>query len=85
MNLLTLTPSELQHWESSLKCSDGIQGGAYVSGIKARAGGSFLPDRKVDRATELAGAISETPPTWPTRSAPLGRSPEAQFPSNLEL
>ena len=43
MDLLRLTPSELQHWGSSLKGTSGIQGETEVSGIKARAGGQLSP------------------------------------------
>ena len=42
MNLLRFTPSELQHWSSSLKGTSGRQRGTEVSGIKARAGGTAL-------------------------------------------
>ena len=55
MDLLRLPPYVLQHWGSSLKGTSGMQEGTEMSGIKARAGGSFLPDRKGFRATEPAG------------------------------
>ena len=45
---IRFTPSDLQHWGSSLKCNSGIQGGTEVSGIKAGAGGQLSP-RKVGR------------------------------------
>ena len=48
-DLLRFTPSELQHWGSSLKGTSGIQGGAGVSGIKVKGGDSFLPGRKAGR------------------------------------
>ena len=89
MNLLRLTPSDLQHQGSSLKGTSGIQGGTEVSGIKAGAGGSFLTDRKVGRGhcpflnplptkpeSWQVNAISETISTWLTMFAPPRRSPE---------
>ena len=45
-NILRLTPSELQHWGSSLKGTSGIQGGTEVSDIKAEAGGQLFPRQK---------------------------------------
>lgn len=47
MDLLRLTSSELQHWDSSLKGTRDIQGGNELSGIRVRAEGrgSFLPDK----------------------------------------
>ena len=79
-------PSKLHHWGSSLKGTSGIQGGSKGSGIKTRAGDSFLPDRKaIDPFVNLpptepqsrqVGAISETPPTWLTPFAMPWRSPE---------
>ena len=41
-HLLGLTPSELQHWGSSLKGTSGTQGGTEVTGIKAGAGRQFF-------------------------------------------
>ena len=43
MDLLRLTPFELQHWGSSLKDTSGIQIGTGVSGIKAGAGSLLRP------------------------------------------
>ena len=46
MDLLSLTPSELQHWGSCLKGTSSIRGGTEVSGIKARARGKISPRQK---------------------------------------
>ena len=46
MDLLRLTPSELQHWGSSLKGTSDIGGGTEVSGVKVRAGGQLSPRQK---------------------------------------
>ena len=43
MNLLRLTTYELQHWGSSLKGTNDIQGKSEVHGIKARTGGQPSP------------------------------------------
>ena len=45
-DLLRLTPSEIQHWGSSLKGTSGIQRRSEVSGIKASAGGQLSPRQK---------------------------------------
>ena len=43
MDLLRLTPFELQHWGNSLKGTNSIQGGTKVSGIRVRAGEQLSP------------------------------------------
>ena len=48
-NLLGLTPFELQRCGISLKGTRDIWGETELSGIRARAGGSFLPDRSANR------------------------------------
>ena len=42
MNLLRLTPSELQHWGSSLKGTNGIQGELKCLASRQELGDSFL-------------------------------------------
>ena len=51
--LTETTPSELQHWVSSLKGTSGIQGGTEVFGIKAEAMGQ-LSARQKDRQKPLS-------------------------------
>ena len=46
MDLLRLTPSELQHQGSSLKGTRGKQGGTEVSDIKVGAEGQLPPRQK---------------------------------------
>ena len=46
MDLLSFTPSELQHQGSSLKDTSDIQEGTKVSGIKARGRGQLSPRQK---------------------------------------
>ena len=73
-DLLILTPSELQHWGSSLKGPSGVQEELKCLAARQELGNSFLSDRKVGRdhcpfskpsPTEphrpQAGALSETP------------------------
>ena len=47
MDLLALTPSELQHWASSLKSTRDIQGGSEFSGIRMRVGGTDFSQTEV--------------------------------------
>ena len=47
MDSVRFTSSELQHQGSSLKGTSVIQGEIQVTGIKVRAGDSFLLDGKV--------------------------------------
>ena len=64
-NLIRLTPSGLQHWDSSLKGTSGRQGGMEVSGeswgtafsqIERQEGAIVLfSEPSHHRATELAG------------------------------
>ena len=49
MDSLRLILSELQHQDSSLKGTTGIQGGTEVSGIKAGAERQYSPDRNVGK------------------------------------
>ena len=47
MHLLRLTPSELQHWGSSLKGTRDTWGGIGQSGIRARAAGAAFSKTEV--------------------------------------
>ena len=71
MDLPRLTPSELQHWDSSLKSTDGIWGGTKVSGIRVRSGGQLSQMRKVGRGH---GSFSEPSPKRATEPAVKGQS-----------
>ena len=87
MNLLRLTPSELQHWGSRLKGTSATQeetedSGSKVSTAFSQAEGwaeaiiPFLNPSPTEPQSQQAGAISETPSTWLTLFAPPRRSPE---------
>ena len=77
VNLFRLTPSEFQHWGSSLKGTSSIQGGAEVSDIKASRG--HCPFSKLPPHSWQAGALSETPSTWLTLFDPPWISPGIPF------
>ena len=47
MDLLALTPSELQHWGSSSKGTRNVRVGTELSGIKEKAGGTAFSQTKV--------------------------------------
>ena len=79
MDSLRFTPSELQHWGSSLKGISELQVGSEVSGNKWELGDSFLLDRKADRGycpfsePSPHDAISDTPSTQLRLFAPPWR------------
>ena len=64
MDLLGFTPTELQHWSSSLKGTRDIWGAAELSGIRARAGGSAFSQTKV--LAEAIVPLMRLPLTEPT-------------------
>ena len=63
--LTELTPSELHHRSSRLKGTRDIWGGTEVSGIRPRAGGSFLPDKSAGRGhCSFSGPSPNTAGRW---------------------
>ena len=66
---IRFTPSDLQHWGSSLKCISGIQGGTEVSGIKARVlSRSFQSNKGMQQLKGVRGGESFFPWTGTTPS-----------------
>ena len=53
MDLLKLTPFELQQRGGRLKGTRDIQGGTELSGIRVRAGVNILPHRKAEAIVPL--------------------------------
>lgn len=63
MELLRLTSSELQFWDSSSKGNEDIWGGTHLSGIKVRAKEAAFPQAEV--LAETIVSLMSPPPTEP--------------------
>ena len=70
IDFLTLTPSELQHWGSSLKGTSGIREELKHLASRQELKDSFLPDRKAGRGYCPFSEHSTTPPHPPPCTEP---------------
>ena len=66
MDLLRLTPSELQHRGRSLEGTSGIHGGPEVSGTKTAAGGQHFSqiERWAEAIVPFLSPSSTEPQSW---------------------